>query len=359
MKLKKKFVIYSWPASATKDNNPYNYLIYNNIEKSGNSVCEFDLEIKLLLKLIISSQYQILHLHWPRRDLLTSNSRIKSWGRIITFYFFIKIIKFFNKKIVWTVHNLEAHENRFPDLQKLITKILYSNVNGFITMNQMGLELIRKNVKFINQQKIAYIPHPHFKNYYSNQVNREEARRKLKIPSEKFVFLFLGLIKPYKNVPALIDSFNALKAKNKLLLIAGKVSHELQYLNEILEGTPDINFYNSFIKDDDLQVFFNAADVVVTPYTKVFNSGSAFLNLSFNKPTLAPEIGAFTELKLNFGSHWIKTYNGNLTADILEKTMKEVIEENNELSKPNLEAFDPETIAAKTVEFYKSLVSSK
>lgn len=356
--MKKKFGIYAWPAFATKENNPYNYLVYNSIEKQGHSVYEFSFKLKMIVRLIISSQYKILHLHWPRRDLLTSNSRIKCWGRILIFYFFIKAIKFFNKKIIWTVHNIEAHEQKFPYLQKFITKILYNNVNGFITMNKMGLELIKKNVKCVNKQKIIFIAHPHFKNYYLNTLSKEEARSKLKIPSDKFVFLFLGLIKPYKNLPALIDSFDSLKAEKKLLLIAGKLSRGLQYLDKILEGTPGIVFYDAFVKNDDLQIFFNAADVVVSPYRKVFNSGSVFLNLSFNKPTLAPNIGAFPELKLRFGSQWIKTYEEDISAEILEKTMNEVIEENNELIRPDLEEFDPEVVAAKTLAFYESLLNN-
>lgn len=353
--MKKKYGIYAWPAFATKENNPYNYLIYHNVEKLGYPVYEFNFKIKILIKLIFSTRYRILHFHWPRRDILTSRNPVKAWGRIIIFYFFISLVKYFNKKIVWTVHNLEAHENKFPFLQQQITRILYKKVNGFISLNKMGLGMISENVKSINQ-KIAYIPHPHFKNYYTDHLTKKEARAKLAIPSEKFVFLFLGLIKPYKNVPALIDAFHLLKAQNKLLLIAGMVK-DAEFSRKIAEDNTDIVLYNSFVKDDDLQIFFNAADIVVTPYKKVFNSGSVFLNLSFQKSTLAPNIGVFTELKAYFGSSWIKTYDGEISGEILEKTMKEIIEDNNELLKiPNLEEFDPEVISAKTVAFYESLL---
>ncbi|MEJ7683904.1 MAG: hypothetical protein WKG06_39805 [Segetibacter sp.] len=97
--------------------------------------------------------------------------------------------------------------------------------------------------------------------------------------------------------------------------------------------------------------------MVVTPYKKVFNSGSIFLNLSFNKPTLAPAMYAFEELQKKIGSYWIKTYEGELSSEILEKGMKEVIEEKSESLKPDLKLFDPEAIALKTINFYKILLN--
>jgi glycosyltransferase involved in cell wall biosynthesis len=203
-----------------------------------------------------------------------------------------------------------------------------------------------------------YIPHPHYKNYYSNQITREEAREKLNIPGKYFVFLFLGQIRSYKNLPLLIKAFKSLNDKNTFLLIAGKVYKDVSssFLKQLIGESENIRFYDSFIKDDEVQVFLNAANLVVLPYAKVFNSGSVFLNLSFNKPTLAPDIYAFSELKEEVGKRWIKTYNGTLCPEILETSMKETINDKKPSLKPDIGVYDPKKIAENTLNFYKSLL---
>ncbi len=354
--MNEKFGIYAWPGYASRKLNPYNYLIYNNIEKHEHKVYDFYFEVKLLLRLIFSRRYRILHIHWPHHYLLGTNSRTKCRIRIFSFYIFITIIKIFGKKIVYTVHNLSSHENRYPDMQQWIDRILYNNVDGFISLNQYGTELLKNQVRSLKKQKIMYIPHPHYRGYYSDAITKEESREKLGIIDEKFVFLFLGQIKAYKNLPNFIDAFNKLESDNKLLLIAGNVHIDVDYLNKYVDYSSDIKFYNNFVEDDDMQVFLKAADLVVTPYTKIFNSGSVFLNLSFNKPTLAPDTSVFSELKSSFGSKLIKTYMGDISAEILGKNMNETIAEKNDGLHAKLEKFDPDVIAAQTIDFYKSLL---
>jgi glycosyltransferase involved in cell wall biosynthesis len=352
-----KFGIYAWPAYASKKFNPYNYLIYSNIEKQGYKVYDFIFEFRLLVTLIFSRKYKILHIHWPHHYLIGNNSRTKSWFRIVGFHFFIKIIKLVKKRIVYTVHNLSSHENRYPDLQKWIDRILYNNVNGFISLNKYGIELLEKKIKSEKKQKVIYIPHPHYKGYYLDDITQDDARRKLGILNKAFVFLFLGQIKPYKNLPNFIDAYNTLQADDKVLLIAGSVHNNVDYLNKYVDYSSDIKFYNNFVEDDDLQIFLKAADLVVTPYTKIFNSGSVFLNLSFNKPTLGPQVGVFSELKSSFGSGLIKTYEGNISSEVLKLSMKETIAEKNEGVYASLDNFNPDVIARETINFYRSLLA--
>ncbi|MCC9138818.1 glycosyltransferase [Pontibacter silvestris] len=237
---------------------------------------------------------------------------------------------------------------------------MYRKVDGFISLNKSGLDLIKKKTDNSGRQKFAHVFHPHYKNYYLNEVSRQKAREELGVPADKFVFLFLGQIRAYKNVTGLIKAFKGLKSDNTLLLIAGNVHEDIEKeLKEHLENSEGIIFVDSFVKDEDLQLYFNCADVVVTPYNRIFNSGSAFLNLSFGKPTLAPDLWALAELKQIVGSRWIKTYDGQISAEILEKSMAEIINESKDLSvlHPDISYLDPEAVALETIAFYKSLLN--
>jgi glycosyltransferase involved in cell wall biosynthesis len=50
-----------------------------------------------------------------------------------------------------------------------------------------------------------------------------------------------------------------------------------------------------FIPDKDIELYFKAADVVVLPYTEIFQSGIAFLAYSFGLPVIATDVGSFRE----------------------------------------------------------------
>ncbi|QNE38258.1 glycosyltransferase [Hymenobacter sp. NBH84] len=347
-----KFGILAWPGFSTKKDNPYNYILYKSIEEENCVVYDFVFSLKSVIKYILNVNYKVFHIHWPTYVLFGNNER-KANIRMNILFLFIKYIKMRGVKVVWTVHNLEAHEGNFPDLQKSLANFMYRQTDGFISLNKPGLYIIKEMSSNQANQRYVHLAHPHYKEYYNNTITKLQARKKLEIPEDKFVFLFLGQIRPYKNVTGLIEAYNKMDNTNTLLLIAGKVHKDMIGVLNDIEVNKNIVLYDSFIKDEELQTYFNCADLVVTPYDKVFNSGSIFLNLSFNRPTLASDSGALEELSTVVGTEWIKLYKGALSADHLMNCMRDVTTRLE--GKPNLIAFEPKIIAHNTVAFYKSL----
>jgi glycosyltransferase involved in cell wall biosynthesis len=89
---------------------------------------------------------------------------------------------------------------------------------------------------------------------------------------------------------------------NYRLIIAGepKKGHE-DYLNEIQQSVKkDFNqgqvlLRFQFIPDDQMELYFKGADVLVLPYKDIFQSGILFLSYSFGLPVVATEVGSFRE----------------------------------------------------------------
>jgi D-inositol-3-phosphate glycosyltransferase len=50
-----------------------------------------------------------------------------------------------------------------------------------------------------------------------------------------------------------------------------------------------------YVPDADTELYFKAADVLVLPYTKVFQSGVLFLSYSFGLPVIATNAGSFED----------------------------------------------------------------
>jgi glycosyltransferase involved in cell wall biosynthesis len=50
------------------------------------------------------------------------------------------------------------------------------------------------------------------------------------------------------------------------------------------------------VEGDELQIYFNACDLVALPFRKVLNSGSLLLAMSFGCPVVAPRMGSIPEV---------------------------------------------------------------
>ena len=147
--------------------------------------------------------------------------------------------------------------------------------------------------------KIVEIQHGHWIGRFPDTMPRERARTELGLPDDAFVYLMIGQCRRYKNAHGMIEAFRALDEPGAVLLIAGRFN-EPSYLDEIRALAAPfgdrVRIYPGFVPDDRLQVFLNAADVVVTPYLQILTSGSVFLAFSFGKPVVAPARGALNDV---------------------------------------------------------------
>jgi D-inositol-3-phosphate glycosyltransferase len=132
---------------------------------------------------------------------------------------------------------------------------------------------------------------------------QEEVRRKLGIKPSAHVVLFFGQIDEYKGVETLIDAA-ALFVKEDpsvVLLIAGKPKRQSEYISKIemqaAKNLPEKNVLLrlQFIPLDEVETYFAAADCLVLPYKKIYQSGLIFLAYRFGLPIIATDIGSFRE----------------------------------------------------------------
>ena len=107
-----------------------------------------------------------------------------------------------------------------------------------------------------------------------------------------------------------------------------------------------------------MQLFLNAADLVVLPYREVLNSGAALLALSFNKPVLTSDAGALPELREQVGAAWVELYPESLTADVLDTALQWAVGTPRPTTAP-LEFADWSEIAQATIAAYRCVLASR
>ena len=289
-------------------NNPYQELLLTHLNEIGLDVGygeEYKIrylgDVSILYNALKDSAVKILHLHWPHR-LLLGKGKLRSVFRSVSFILQIIIIKVFGKKVVWTAHNITNHEGKHAKLELFFTRIFAHLIDAVFVHCQTAKHKVSEAYKVRN--KITVMPHGNYLNVYKDFLSRDEARSLLNVSSEALIFLFLGNIRPYKGVIELIDSFRKISETDIKLIIAGRVDdHDLaDLINNKVAGIDNINLVSTFISDDDIQLYMNAADIVVLPYRNILTSGAVMLAMSFGKAIVAPEIGCLQDALDRTGS---------------------------------------------------------
>lgn len=300
----------------------------------------------------------LIHLHWIHTYLEGEDTINYSW---LCFKFLLDIIitRLYGIKIVWTVHNQLSHNAQFPKLELWTRQILAKLVNRLIFMSKSSLESTVHKYKF-SSKKAAIIPHGNYRKSYGPLVDKLAARQELNLPLTGEIYLNLGLLKPYKGVEKLLETWqeNRNIFKDDILLIAGK-PYEEAYGEELIKMASEIEgviLYPEFVEDSKINLYFSAADVAVFPFKKILNSGSLVLAMSYGKPIIAPRLGGIAEVLEEADS---LLYDPEDELGLINAWKKSTQVDLDELSKVVVEVCDRldwDKIAEKTLDVYLSVL---
>jgi beta-1,4-mannosyltransferase len=265
----------------------------------------------------LTRRYDIWHIHWPE-SLLNIRSRAKCAIKLAVFLSMIDSVRLRGGRIVWTLHNLKAHDALHPALEAWFYRRFLTRVDGIISLSRTGLEMARDKFPHLRSLPAVVIPHGHYRGQYP--PCREDARVALNVSAGAKVILFFGEVRDYKNVEALVRAFRGVEADGAMLVVAGrpKSAALAESIVRAAEGDSRVRLQLKFIPDEDVARYFEAADLVVLPYRAILNSGAALLALSFHRPVLVPDMGAMGDLRADIGPDWVRTYSGEIDAARLE-----------------------------------------
>jgi beta-1,4-mannosyltransferase len=342
----------AWPAFSLESSNPYCSLLYRAMQKRGAEVVEIQSIKKGLPKRI-----DILHIHWPD-TLLNARSWWSALSKAVRLKFRVRLARLCGARLVWTAHNLQSHENYHPVLERMFWRMFAAETDGVISLSNAGLDKVREKRLGKREIPAVVIPHGHYRDVYPNDTNGVKSRQRLGISPNVFVVGWVGQIRAYKGLEELVDIWQKCHATKRALLIAGYSPEPA--LRELLEQSaredPSVHFQHGRVENNDLQYYFNAADVMVLPYRKILNSGSTLLGLSFNRPVALPRSEVMMELQSQVGGDWIYLYDGPFS----EGTLQDIItwaQHRPQGATASLDALEWSLIADKTLTFFQEVIS--
>jgi D-inositol-3-phosphate glycosyltransferase len=236
---------------------------------------------------------KVFHILW--------NNKFQYFDRTLLMLYY----KLLGKRIAFTAHNVNAGKRDSNDsfFNRLTLRIQYRLADQiFVHSERLKAELLKDfNVC---ERAVSVIPFGINNSVPETDLTCGEARKRLGIREAERVLLFFGNIGPYKGLEFLVSAFQRVANNNPnyRLIIAGKLRGGAnEYFGDIQQminsdrSREQIIQRIQYIPDEETEIYFKAADVLVLPYKEVFQSGVLFLAYSFGLPVIASDVGSLRE----------------------------------------------------------------
>ncbi len=216
-------------------------------------------------------------------------------------------------KVLAITDNVIPHEKRIGDVA--FAKYFIKSCDGFVTMSKAVMKDLEN---FTTTKHKKYLLHPLYTSF-GEKLNKSDARKVLGINDDVNLVLFFGLIRKYKGLDMLLDAFNELKDNpNITLLIAGEFYEDKQPYLDLIEKyqiQDQVILHAKFIANEDVKLYFSAADLVALPYRTATQSGVTQVSFHFEVPTLVTNVGGLGEIIPHQKAGYVVEPNGKAIAE--------------------------------------------
>jgi glycosyltransferase involved in cell wall biosynthesis len=131
--------------------------------------------------------------------------------------------------------------------------------------------------------------------FADQRIPREEARRRLELPLEAPVLLFFGIVREYKGLADVLTALPEVQTRfgRVTLVVAGEFWDDKEPYLETIErlGIVDsVLIEDHYISNEDVPLYFSAADVLVAPYRRATGSGVVQMARGLGVPVITTDV---------------------------------------------------------------------
>ena len=221
---------------------------------------------------------------------------------------FARIVKSnHHTQIIAITDNIIPHEKRFFDTP--FSKYFLPVLDGAVAMSRKVLGDLQNFPISKPVKKTGYHAHPLYDNF-GRSVSKSEACESLGLDENKRYILFFGFIRNYKGLDILLEAMSLLpeSLKDVNLLVAGEYYEDSAPYDEIIAQKQlgkRVELHTKFIPNDDVKLYFSAADIVAQPYRNATQSGVSQVAYHFETPMIITNVGGLSELVPHGEAGWV------------------------------------------------------
>ena len=189
------------------------------------------------------------------------------------------------------IDNLTPHEHRPGD--ETLNRYMLRHTDHFICMSGIVEQDLLRLKPEASYRKAS---HPAYVNFGSPQ-DKQTARQALGLSADGPVMLYFGFIRRYKGIMTLLDAMpSVVEQVGGTTIIAGEFYEDkAPYLEKIkdLNLGEHLLLADHFIPDEEVNLYFSAADVLVLPYRSATQSGIVSIAQHYHLPSIVTDVGGF------------------------------------------------------------------
>lgn len=194
--------------------------------------------------------------------------------------------------IILTIHDVIWQHGIKPNLADALRNVPIKMSTKIVVHGESLKQLFIKTYPRIKPEKIYVVPHGPY-NFYKQWVDISGNMTKGSI-------LFFGRMLPYKGLGTIDKVAHLLEnsCPNVKIIIAGTGPELDKRLSSFINRS-NIIIKNHFIENFEVAQLFYEASIVALPYEEASQSGVAAIAVAFNKPIVATDVGALSEMIIN------------------------------------------------------------
>ena len=279
--------------------NPYQGMLFAGLDAVDAYPVAVTDVISHLENRAVSAVPGTLNIHWTTPILQYAAGPYRAAIELDRFSAALHKFRAAGGRLVWTLHNVLPHEAKHVWAETQLAQLLADRADTIHALAEITARQASEVLR-LDPRKVVVIEHSSYLGRYPQWISREAARAQLGFGPDDKVLVALGGIRPYKGLGRLLDVFHELADEDPSLqlLVAGKPAQtqETAGLKRRCEQSPRVISEFSHVPDDQLQVWFGAADLAVLPYSRILNSGVFWLAQTFGLPIVGPRTGALLDL---------------------------------------------------------------
>lgn len=213
--------------------------------------------------------------------------------------FTVILARMLRRRVVITVHDVESFVAASE--KNWMSRTAYSLAHKLIVHNRTSRdELLQQLGNKCNQ--VSVVPMGNHIHSQLQDLDPVEARKRLALDPAARVLLFFGQIKEVKGLDVLLDAMPGIVSAypSARLVIAGRPwrTDFTRYQRQIEQlGIQSCCLpFPRFIRDDEVATFIAAADLVILPYRRIYQSDVILLAMSRGKAVLVSDIPGMLEI---------------------------------------------------------------
>jgi len=198
-------------------------------------------------------------------------------------------------RIVFLCHNVLPHESSPVD--RVLVKWALSGAHAFVVQSREDgrvLSALRPGAV------VEFNPMPVFDLFAGAGVVPDPAEARAALGVNGPVILFFGLVRAYKGLRTLLEAFALAKdSLDATLLVVGEFYEDRKGYDAAIRALgigERVRVIDRYVPDDEVALYFRAADVVVLPYLSATQSAIVQTAFSFERPVIVTAVGGLPDV---------------------------------------------------------------